>query len=93
MDPLAIRVPTTTPISAPGSEKSIFSANPFSLALITWQCALVLLFALCTTFAAELLPGGSSAENSRLMPAARYAMWQDTHVMMAVGCAEDGHYL
>lgn len=66
----------------------MFTSNPFSLALITWQVAMILLFSLCTTFSSEYLPTGTSSTNSGVMPAARYAMMQDTHVMMVVGCEE-----
>ena len=78
----------TTSVSAPPSSKAMFTSNPFSLALITWQVAMILLFSLCTTFSSEYLPTGTSSTNSGVMPAARYAMMQDTHVMMVVGCEE-----
>lgn len=84
--PLSIRAPppATIPASAPTAHggKSLFAPNPFTLALLAWQAAMVLLFSLCAAFPAENLPGGVATTTAH---PARYGMFQDTHVMMAVG--------
>ena len=62
--------------------KVLFAPNFFSVKALLWQGAMIVLFATCTTFPASLSP--STATNEAQM-GVRYAMFQDVHVMMAIG--------
>ena len=62
--------------------KSLWTWNSFSTLCLSWQIAMVVLFATCVTFAFPYAP--STADGS-VQFGIRYAMFQDTHVMMALG--------
>lgn len=62
--------------------KSLWTWNSFSTIALSWQITMVILFSLTVTFAFPYAP--STADGS-VQFGIRYAMFQDTHVMMALG--------
>ena len=62
--------------------KSLWTWNSFSTLCLSWQIAMVVLFATCVTFA---FPYAPSLADGSVQFGIRYAMFQDTHVMMALG--------
>ena len=63
--------------------KSAFTSNSFANAALLGQAALVLLFSFCVSWEAAIAPSASHGGTGQL--AVRYAMFQDVHVMMAIG--------
>ena len=62
--------------------KYLYFPNFFSHAALLWQAALIILFSFCVNWAPALAPATASPDAQM---GVRYAMFQDVHVMMAVG--------
>ena len=62
--------------------KKLYTSNSFSNAAFLWEAAMIILYATCVSFNFPLAP--STADGSGQM-GIRYAMFQDVHVMMAIG--------
>ena len=69
------------------THKRVFSPNHFSHAALLWQAAIVLLFSFCVSWAPQIATNTPPSPPSPLSPqlGVRYAMFQDVHVMMAIG--------
>jgi len=81
---LTVREPEPAAAAHPAGAGVEFTANAFSTTALGWLVAVVLLFALCTKFDDSLLPGPGGTSTTATHTS-RYGMFQDTHVMMAVG--------
>jgi hypothetical protein len=64
-----------------------FFVNPLSTWVLTWQLSMVALFTMTTQFADEYMPSNlpSAKTETSTTKGAHYPMFQDTHVMMAIG--------
>ena len=62
-----------------------FTPNPFSILALLWQAAMILLLALCASYQGALAPSATPAAAAAAQMGVRYAMFQDVHVMMALG--------
>jgi ammonium transporter Rh len=78
---VTIRAPIVSVKAPPSGHKVFFASNSLSWALLSWQAALIILFATSSVFPSAYAPGGKPSSSHP----ARYAMWMDTHTMMAVG--------
>ena len=64
--------------------KTLFTPNSFSFKALAWQAAMIILLGTCVTYQGELAPSAAAPSAASQM-GARYAMFMDVHVMMAVG--------
>jgi hypothetical protein len=68
----------------PELHKGLYFPNYFSNFMILWQVVMIILFVTCTTFAEDYMPkGGETA--TWATSGSHYPMFQDTHIMMAIG--------
>ena len=65
--------------------ESLFVGNPLSIFMLTWQAAMIVIFATSTKFADDYMPANGTNNGTNKMVLTRYPMFQDTHVMIAVG--------
>ena len=64
--------------------KTMFVGNYFSCFLIGWEVLIIILFATTTKLSDAYMPSAGS-EATSTTKGATYAMFQDTHIMLAVG--------
>jgi hypothetical protein len=81
---------TAKPISSefgqlpPELHKTVYTANHFSNFMMLWQAVMIVIFCTCTTFAENYMPSFADTATSTTS-GAHYPMFQDTHIMMAIG--------
>jgi hypothetical protein len=69
--------------SGGGHAATCWTTNTFTVAVVAFQAAMIVLFATCTNFDGSLSPQNAPSAGSQI--GVQYAMWADTHVMMAIG--------